>query len=121
MTQMATPVRRWFAVKGLFRWYLKESGDTVNVEERVVLFYVENFDEALSYADREAATYSLDDPAANFGIEPMGWWDVYETGGEMPSHGGEIYSRLVDTSLSATAFIRRYYPKSQIHQSFPTN
>lgn len=27
----------WYSVKGLFRWYFKENGRTILIEERVVL------------------------------------------------------------------------------------
>ncbi len=35
---MTKSASEWFAVKGLFRWYFKDTGDTGKVEERVVLF-----------------------------------------------------------------------------------
>jgi len=110
---MADKAGEWFAVKGLFRWYFRETGDTGRVEERVVLFRAENFDQAIEFAEREAESYCADDPKANFQIETLGWWNAYQIGEEQIGHGTEVYSRLADTSLSGESFIRRYYPKSQ--------
>ena len=64
----------WYSVKGLFRWYFKEGGETERVEERVVLFQAESFDQALDLAEAEGERYCLEDPEANFRIEPIGWW-----------------------------------------------
>jgi hypothetical protein len=110
--QLAETAWEWFAVKGLFRWYFKDTGDTANVEERIVLFRAESFDKAIEFAEREAETYCADDPKANFRIEALDWWNAYLIGAERVGHGVEIFSRLRNTSLSGEAFIRRYYPKS---------
>jgi hypothetical protein len=104
---------KWFAVKGLFRWFRKETGETVNIEERIVLFRALDFGEAIRHAEGEAVRYCVNDPAANFGIESMGWWDAYSLGEKAAGDGAEVYSRLMDTGLSGDAFLRRYYPKSQ--------
>jgi hypothetical protein len=111
--QLAEIAGEWFAVKGLFRWYFKDTGDTGSVEERIILFWAENFDQAIEYAEQEAVKYCEEDPAAKLQIEALGWWDAYRIMEEQVGHGVEIYSRLADTSLSGEAFIRRYYPKSQ--------
>src|SRR4051812_17406008 len=71
-------VKTWYTVKGLFRWFIKESGESNRVEERVVLFRAENFDDALDQAEREGKMYCKTDRRANFGIEPIGWWHAYQ-------------------------------------------
>lgn len=103
--------REWYAVKGLFRWYFKSDGTTDSVEERVVLFLAASFDDAIALAETEASEYCAEDPAANFRIEPVGWWNAYWIG-EEPKSGVEVYSRLCSTELSSDAFVRRYYPRS---------
>lgn len=100
----------WYSVKGLFRWYFKESGEPERIEERVVLFQAESLDQALDFAAAEAKRYCSPDPKANFQIEPMGWWRAYWVG-EDPATGVEVFSRSCKTTLSGDAFIRRYYPK----------
>lgn len=99
-----------YAVKGLFRWYLKETDETTDVEERIVLIKADGLDEAISLAEQEAMIYCAEDATANFAIEPLGWWDAYLIGSDPLSEGTEIYSRLTITSLSGNDFLRKYYP-----------
>ncbi|HZK89556.1 MAG TPA: DUF4288 domain-containing protein [Stellaceae bacterium] len=113
MTQAPEPRKRWFAVKGLFRWYRKKTRETINIEERIVLIEAADFDDAIQLAEQNAAIYCAKDKGANFQIEAMPWWNAYLIGDDPPTEGIEIYSRLIDTSLSADAYVRRYYPKSQ--------
>ena len=113
---MTSSKNQWFAAKGLCRWYFKKSGETACIEERLVLVKAGNIDDALSKAESEICAYtSQDHSTANFQIEAVDWLDVYSIG-ETPVEGVEVYSRLIDTSLSADAYLRRYYPKSQIHK-----
>jgi len=49
--------KEWYSVKGLFRWFIKADGSTVEIEERVVLFWADSFDHALDLAEAEATTY----------------------------------------------------------------
>ena len=104
----------WYGVRGLFRWYFTESGETARVEERVVLFRAVSFDQALDLAEAEAVTYCSDavSDTANYRIESMKWWNAYRIGDENMESGQEVYSRLMDTSLSSASFLKRYYPKS---------
>jgi hypothetical protein len=102
--------KEWYSVKGLFRWYMKESGETDQIEERVVLFLAENFDEALDMAEAEAKSYCQPDETANFSIEPVGWWRAYWIG-EEPGNGVEVFSRGSKTDLGGKAFVQRYYPE----------
>jgi hypothetical protein len=101
----------WYSVKGLFRWYFKSNGKTERIEERIVLFRANDFDEALDLAEYEAKKYCAADRKANFRIEPVGWWHAYWLG-DQPASGVEVFSRSSITKLSAQAFVRRYYPKS---------
>jgi len=101
----------WYTVKGLFRWYLKASGTTDRIEERIVLFRARSFDHALDMAEREAKKYCAPDRKANFRIEPVGWWYAYALN-QRPSSGAEVFSRRSITSLSSESFVRRYYPES---------
>jgi hypothetical protein len=103
--------KEWYSVKGLFRWYFKEGGRTDQIEERVVLFMAQSFDEALDMAEAEAKFYCQPDETANFNIEPIGWWHAYWIG-EIPGNGVEVFSRGAKTNLKSKAFVQRYYPKS---------
>jgi hypothetical protein len=90
---------------------MKDGGHTNQIEERVVLFQAESFDEALDMAEAEAKSYCQPDEKANFLIEPVGWWSAYWIG-ETPGNGVEVFSRGETTDLESKAFVRRYYPKS---------
>ena len=109
---MARSKLEWYAVKGLFRWFFKRSKKTSCVEERIVLFRARNFDDAFSKASKEAKAYCLEDPKANFRIEPMGWWDAFYLFDETAKDSTEVYSRLIETKLSTKSFVKRYYPKT---------
>lgn len=100
----------WYAVKGLFRWYFKDTGETERIEERVVIFFASGFDQALDLAEEEGSNYCAADDQANFCIEPIGWWHAYWIGSE-PLSGTEVFSRSCRTTLDGRAFVRRYYPK----------
>lgn len=102
--------KEWYSVKGLFRWYMKDGGETDQIEERVVLFFAENFDEALDMAEVEAKVYCQPDESANFAIEPIGWWRAYWIG-ETPANGLEVFSRRTKTDLSGQEFVQRYCPE----------
>jgi hypothetical protein len=103
--------REWFAVMGLFPWYVKSDGSTDNVEECVVLFPVASFDEAIALAETEANAYCAEDPTANFRIEPFCLRNAYRIG-EEPKSGAALYSRLCKTDPSSDAFVCSYYPSS---------
>lgn len=103
--------KEWYGVKGLFRWHFKEGGNTANIEERIVLFFAESFEDALAQAEAEAAIYCEDDPQATYRIESLGWWKAFAIE-DIPGQGIEVFSRLCKTDLNADAFLRRYYPKA---------
>ena|ERR1700722_5106820 len=109
-------MKDWYSVKGLFRWFFKANGRTDLVEERVVLFLANDFDDALDRAEQEAKTYCRTDRKANFRIEPIGWWHAYRLD-EKPSSGVEVFSRRSSTPLSGNAFVKRYYPRSHVSKS----
>ncbi len=109
---MDEAIREWYGVRGVFRWYFKDTGDTYSIEERVLLFQAANFDEALDLAEAEAVCYCEDNAEANFRIEPLRRWRAYWIGEDQIKAGVEIFSCLRKTTLSGEAFVRRYYPKS---------
>ena len=108
-------MKTWYGVHGLFRWYFKETGETAHFEERVVLFFASSFDEALDLAEEDAENYCIEDPTANFRIEPLQKYRAYLID-EEPSNKVEVFSRLIDSSLSSESFLKRYYPKSHEHK-----
>jgi hypothetical protein len=105
--------REYYAVKGLFRWYLKANRRTARFEERVVLFLARSFEDAFRLAEKEAKAYCVPTETATFRIEPIGWWNAFQLNEDHIGSGTEVYSRTFDSTLSARAFKRRYYPASQ--------
>ncbi len=103
--------KEWYSVKGLFRWYMNDGGATERIEERVILFEANSFDDAIDLAEAEAKSYCCPDRSANFRIEPVGWWHAYWIG-ETPASGIEVFARGAKTELAADAFVRRYYPRA---------
>jgi hypothetical protein len=108
-------MQTWYSVKGIFRWYFKDTGETANFEERVVLFRAGSFEEALALATDEARVYCTEDKSANFKIESLGHFRAYLID-EKPTQGVEVFSRLMDSKLSAPSFLKRYYPSSHEQQ-----
>ena len=108
-------MQTWYSVKGLFRWYFKDTGETANFEERVVLFRAGSLEEALALATDEARVYCTEDKSANFKIESLGHFRAYLID-EKPTQGVEVFSRLMDSKLSAPSFLKRYYPISHEQQ-----
>jgi len=106
-----------FFVKGLFRWYNVKSNETSAIEERIILCYAKDFDDAIAKSIEESSVYCVQGKSADFAIEAIGWWDAFQPAESNLVDGVEIYSRLMDTSLSAASFLKRYYPKSQIHRA----
>lgn len=103
---------RWYTVKGLFRWYMKETGETAKFEERVVLFRADCSDQAIAMAEKEAVSYCKADQKANFIIENLNIWMGYVLDDEKLENGSEVYSNLTDSDLTAKQYIKKYYPKS---------
>jgi len=109
-----TMEERWFSVKGLFRWYFKESGETSNYEERVVLIRAVDLDDALDKAEIEAKEYCTEDPEANFLIESLNKYSAHDILEEKLIHGTEVFSSRVETDSSPDEFIKKYYPNISI-------
>ena len=103
--------KEWYSVKGLFRWYLKESGETAKFEDRIIRFRADSFEEAIRLAEKEAEQYCKEDPTANFNIESLGIWDACSTA--EVEDGTEVYSQLFHSDLSSKEYIKKYYPKSE--------
>jgi len=101
---------RWFAVKGLFRWYFKESGETSTYEERIVLIKAVDFDAALDKAEIEAKEYCVEDPEANFLIESLNKYSAHDILEEKLAHGTEVFSNRVETDISPNDYIKKYHP-----------
>ena len=102
----------WYAVKGLFRWYFKETGETERFEERVVSFYAPSFEDALIKAKKEADEYCVDDPKSNVNIESLGLFNAYAIGDDELKEGVELFSETYKTTLNTSEYLEKYYPEN---------
>lgn len=103
----------WYAVKGIFRWYMKDTGETARFEDRVTLFKATSFDEAIEMAKKEAIEYCEEYPTANYLIESLGIWETFSLQTEVIEQGEEVFSQLFHSYLDAKDYIQKYYPKSE--------
>ena len=104
--------KNWFAVKGLFRWYYKDSGDTALFEERVILFSAESFDDALDQAELEACEYCIEDPKANFKIESLNKYTAHEILEKELSSGIELLSQRPETDMDTKTYLAKYHSET---------
>lgn len=104
--------KEWYTVRGIFRWYFKESGETANFEDRILTFRADSFDDALDMAEKEAREYCEEDPKANYKIESLGIWNAYSTQEKTIENGIEVFSQRFDSDLTSEEYIKKYYPKS---------
>jgi len=86
-------INRCFTVSGLFRWYSKDTGETLNFEERFILVLATNFDNAIDKAELEALEYCEDDLDANFSIEDLSKYYAYEVSDEKLVSEVEVFGQ----------------------------
>ncbi|WP_155369743.1 hypothetical protein [Catellatospora vulcania] len=72
-------------------------------EERVTLWRVANFDEAVRLAEVEVREY-----AAAIGGEYTGLAQAYELA-DMPGHGAEVFSLMRDSDLDLDAYLDAFF------------
>ena len=108
-------MKKWFTVKGLFRWYFKNGGETSQFEERIILVQATSFDDALDKAEIEAIEYCEDDPKANFRIESLCKFSAYELMDEIDS-GIEVFSKRIDSSLDSTSYLKQFHSETLINK-----
>lgn len=99
-----------YSVKGVFRWFFKENGETAQFEERLIYVEANSFDHALDLAEKEAEEYCLNDEKANFVIESLGRFRAYEIIDNIEPET-EIYSERFESSLSVEEFLNRLNKK----------
>ncbi|HEV7186729.1 MAG TPA: hypothetical protein VGN28_02415 [Blastococcus sp.] len=100
---------RWYAVRSLFR-FSSEEGDSY--EERITLWVVGSFDEALAKAGTEAQEYAEFAGAtyvADFG-------QAYHLADAPPRDGAEVFSLIRDSSLPPRAYVDRFFSTGQERQ-----
>jgi len=66
-------MKEWFGVKSIIR-HKKESVGYLAYEERIVLFFSDNFDDAIKQAEIEANEYCLNDDT----VTNCNYYDAYK-------------------------------------------
>ena len=105
-------MENWYSVKGLFRWYYKESGETAQIEERIILIRATNIDMALDKAEEEAVAYCEEDTKANYKIEPLNKYYAYDIVDRELESGTEIFSFRRETEVKSEVYLERFYPET---------
>ncbi len=108
-------LKKWYTVKGLFRWYFKDNGETSQFEERIIIVKATSFDDALDKAEVEAVEYCEDDPKANFRIESLNKFSAYELMDKIES-GIEIFSKRITSSLDSITYLKQFHLEKLIQK-----
>ena len=102
---METPDTDWFAVRCVFEVGSDDrtGSRTATYEERVTLWQVHTFDEAIECAEADAGTY-----AETVGSRFLGLSQAYQLA-ETPGHGAEVFSLMRDSKLAASDYLSRFF------------
>jgi len=101
-------MKQWYSVRSIFEW------DRGVFEERVTLWQATSLDQAITYAEREALTYSSGDQVHD--IVFVGLLQAYEIGEAQPTSGTELFSLLRDSGLSKHEYVSRFFDTGSEHQ-----
>lgn len=85
---------QWFGVRCIFR-----HTDLGAYEERVTVWEVPTFDDAIAAAKADAAVY---EGRHGSSVEFVGITQTYQTF-EVPAHGADVFSLMRDSELDPTA------------------
>ncbi|MCZ7423645.1 MULTISPECIES: hypothetical protein [unclassified Micromonospora] len=99
----------WFCVRCVFR----VGGDSASqvYEERLTLWRVEGFDEAIALAEDEALGYAAEQSDMDF----VGLSQAYRLFDE-PGHGAEVFSLLRASDLNPPAYLTRFFDTGEEKQ-----
>ncbi|MCO1336843.1 DUF4288 domain-containing protein [Microbulbifer sp. OS29] len=99
---------KWFAVRTIFHFGIKEDGKNV-FEERTVVFSGESAEEAFEKADAEVEEYSKCDDRADLAIHPSK--ELYIQDGDPLIDGYEVWSQLFETTETMEEFFKNRYER----------
>lgn len=89
----------WYGVRCVF--HLEDRG---TYEERVTLWQVRSFDDAIARAEREARGY-----AATLDMTYLDFAQAYLIGDDDPQSGAEVFSLMRDSSLAPRAYLDTFF------------
>ncbi|AVT41697.1 hypothetical protein C6W10_21585 [Plantactinospora sp. BB1] len=92
----------WFSVRCVFRAGSGPAGQLY--EERLTLWRVGGFDEAIAEAEAEAIEYAAEQPDVIF----AGLAQAYRLFDE-PGHGAEVFSLIRESELDPQAYLTRFF------------
>jgi len=97
--------REWFSVRCIFR-SLPRSDMTKRhlYEERITLWRVASFDEAIALAEREAEEYARDTD-----MEYLGLAHGYHTFEKRLTSGSEVYSLMRESNYAPSKYLDRFF------------
>jgi acyl dehydratase len=108
----------WYAAKTIYKHYHVEDGTPKIVfEERIVLFYAADFDEAIAKAEAEASEYC----GKNNGTVYLDFVDVFHLFDETIGHGIEVYSLMRESDLSEKDYLDHFYDNGKEYRQISDN
>jgi len=99
---------QWYTVRCLFG---SARGEGFTYEERMTLWYTDSFDDAISLAEKEAATY-----AAAAKVDYLDLAQVCLLPGH-PTSGAEVFSLVRDSELATDDYLDSFFDTGTERQS----
>ena len=99
----------WYGAKMIVGWYRRATGERLCYEERVVLLYADDFDDAWAKAEREAEEYCRASQGNDWEMKLEAIVGVYEMIDTKLSQNMEVFSICRESDLEPQAFLNRFY------------
>jgi hypothetical protein len=100
---------RWYSVRCVFRWI---SFDEKPYEERITLWRATSAEQAVEFAEREAAVYA----ESGYELSYVGFAQGYAMDEDAePGHGAELFSLLRDSELPPGEYLDRFFDTGGEH------
>jgi hypothetical protein len=107
---MPADALRWFSVRCVFQW---TSYEEKPYEERLTLWRATNVEEAIAFAEKEAAAYA----GSGYEMSYLGFAQAYILDEEegRPGHGVEVFSLLRSSELPPNEYLDRFFDTGEEH------
>jgi hypothetical protein len=100
-----------FSVRCIFCWKSRPDQRRKHLyEERITLWVANNIDEAIEFAEKEAATYAED------GEEYLRFCQAYEMSESIDGSGIEVFSLLRESDLDPMEYIDMFFCTGEEHE-----
>lgn len=102
-----------FSVRCIFRWNSRAAQKLRHLyEERITLWHADSLEQAIEFAEIEAAEYSDDS------CEFLGFCQAYALIEPIQAAGVEVFSLLRESDLEPVEYLNSFFDSSFEHQGF---